>query len=701
MRVFIAEKPSLARAIAEALPGKAHKSEGHWLCGSEDCVTWCVGHLLEQAEPHQYNADFKRWAFAHLPIIPDTWKLCPKSQTKTQLRIIRQLLARASCIVHAGDPDREGQLLVDEVLHYCGVLERKRAIRVQRCLISDLNPDAVRRALAHLEPNAAYANLSRSALGRARADWLYGINMTRAFTLQGRRVGYSGVLSVGRVQTPVLGLVVRRDRDIAAFQPKPFYQVLAHVVGIRDGVGVQDGAGVQSAASVAPLMIPQTAFTARWIPSKACEDHQDEEGRVLNRALAEHVLRQIQCKVGVIKTVERKKRSEAPPLTFNLSALQVEAGIRYGLSAQRVLDLCQSLYEQHKLITYPRSDCRYLPEGHFAQAPKVVVAITAHFTEIQNRLQHNTPGEKPFVRGVGDVAPIEAVQALLAGVETTRRSAVWNDQKIGAHHAIIPTGRASGAARLSQDELRVYELIARQYLLQFYPRYQTWETRIVVEIAGGNFEAKGLIIIDLGWRAVSRQGVPAENVLPDVKSGQRVWCQSGEVLEKMTTPPLPFTDAMLIRAMSGIARYVQTPQIRKILRETDGLGTEATRAGIVELLIRRGFLVRSGRQIRSTAAGGALIDALPTSATLPDMTAQWESQLDMIAQGSATYADFMRPLLVALRQLMEQVCGTLPVPLKALANMSAPSETASLRKSPARGQSQRRRSARPKAVKQQ
>ncbi|EEZ2061328.1 DNA topoisomerase III, partial [Escherichia coli] len=269
MRLFIAEKPSLARAIADVLPKPHRKGDGFIECGNGQVVTWCIGHLLEQAQPDAYDSRYARWNLADLPIVPEKWQLQPRPSVTKQLNVIKRFLHEASEIVHAGDPDREGQLLVDEVLDYLQLAPEKRQ-QVQRCLINDLNPQAVERAIDRLRSNSEFVPLCVSALARARADWLYGINMTRAYTILGRNAGYQGVLSVGRVQTPVLGLVVRRDEEIENFVAKDFFEVKAHIVTPAD-----------------------ERFTAIWQPSEACEPYQDEEGRLLHRPLAEHVVNRI------------------------------------------------------------------------------------------------------------------------------------------------------------------------------------------------------------------------------------------------------------------------------------------------------------------------------------------------------------------------------------------------------------------------
>ena len=609
MRLFIAEKPSLARAIADVLPKPHTRGDGFIRCGENDYVTWCVGHLLEQAEPDAYNPIFKQWRLDHLPIVPEKWQLIPRKEVAKQLKTVEKLIHQADILINAGDPDREGQLLVDEVFSYANLAADKRD-QIQRCLISDLNPSAVEKAVKKLQPNRDFIPLATSALARARADWLYGINMTRAYTIRGRQAGYNGVLSVGRVQTPVLGLIVRRDLEIENFQPKDFFEVLAHIKTAENSTAL--------------------SFTALWQPSKACEDYQDDDGRVLSRGLAENVVKRITGQPAEVSAYEDKREKETAPLPYSLSALQIDAAKRFGMSAQDVLDTCQSLYEKHKLITYPRSDCRYLPNEHFADREKVLAAIQVHSNQYQQ---------------------------LPSAVNIEQKNRCWNDKKVEAHHAIIPTAK-NRPASLSLWEQNVYNLIARQYLMQFCPDAEYRKSKISLTIAGGIFVAQARNLQTAGWKELWGKEDDDEQLeppLPVVKKGQMLFCEKGEIVSKKTQPPKPFTDATLLSAMTGIARFVQDKELKKILRETDGLGTEATRAGIIELLFKRGFLTKKGRSIHSTDAGRILIQALPDLATQPDMTAHWESQLNGISQKSVSYQYFMNQLTQMLPDLVQFV----------------------------------------------
>lgn len=605
MRLFIAEKPSLARAIADVLPKPHRRGDGFIECGNNQFVTWCVGHLLEQAEPDAYDTRYARWVLADLPIIPEKWQLKPRADVAKQLNTIKSLLERANEIVHAGDPDREGQLLVDEVLDFLA-LDKEKKQNVQRCLINDLNPQAVTKAIERLRSNREFVPLCVSALARARADWLYGINMTRAYTLLGQNAGYQGVLSVGRVQTPVLGLVVRRDEEIEHFVPKDFFEVKAHIVTPNED-----------------------RFTALWQPSESCIDFQDEEGRVIHRPLAEHVVARITGQPAYVTAYQDKRESETAPLPFSLSSLQIEAAKRFGLSAQEVLDICQRLYETHKLITYPRSDCRYLPEEHFAGRHAVLNAISVHAAHL---------------------LPQDAL-------DVDKKNRCWDDKKVDAHHAIVPTARSS-QINLTDNESHIYGLVARQYLMQFFLDAVFRKCTIELDIAGGKFIAKARFLAEAGWRTLlgnkerdeENEGTP----LPIVAKGDELLCEKGEVVERQTQPPRPFTDATLLSAMTGIARFVQDKALKKVLRATDGLGTEATRAGIIELLFKREFLYKKGRHIHATPAGRALIHVLPDMAVLPDMTAHWESRLTQISEKQFRYQDFMLPLQETLQQLIWQ-----------------------------------------------
>lgn len=611
MKLYIAEKPSLARAIVDVLPKPHKKNDGYIESGNGDIVTWCIGHLLEQAPPEDYDAKYKKWLVEHLPIIPTHWQLKPKSKTRKQLTVIKRLIKRADTLVNSGDVDREGQILVDEAISYCGASQSK-IDNALRCLISDMNPSAVKKAITNLKPNKQFIPLAVSALARARADWLYGLNMTRLCTLQGQKSGYHGVLSIGRVQTPILGLIVNRDNEIAHFISKPFHEVIAHMVTNNN-----------------------EHYTGKWQPSEACAPYMDEEKRVLFEKLALNVINRINNQPGKILQVKQDKKQQQPPLLFSLSALQIAAANAYGMSAKTVLDVSQQLYEKHKLITYPRSDCQYLPKDHLNDVSAVTRAIKSFSNKLADQLSF---------------------------ADLTKRGRAFNDKKVSAHHAIIPTAKQRNSAHLTNDEEKIYQLIARQYIAQFYPNFEYCDKQINTEIAGGLFISKQKDIINNGWKDLFKSKAASKTAnefsssqLPKVTVGDSITCLHGEHITKNTTPPKHFTDATLLGALTGIARYVNDKEIKKALKDTDGLGTEATRAGIIELLFKRGFLSRQGKNIRATEVGQQLITALPLKISQPDMTALWESQLEKISHKIVNYQTFIADVEQNLKQLIFDV----------------------------------------------
>jgi DNA topoisomerase-3 len=616
LKLYIAEKPSLGRAIAAALP-KPHKNQSGYIeLGNGDVVSWCIGHILEQADPEVYNIDFKKWRMDHLPIIPQQWQLTPKAQTRAQLTVLRKLVKNATEIIHAGDPDREGQLLVDEVIDFLKVPKAKKQ-QVKRLLISDLNLPAVKRSLNSLQSNQDFMPLSISALARSRADWLYGINLTRAYTLQGQKVGFNGVLSVGRVQTPLLGLVVEKDRQIAQFIPHDYFDVYAKII---TPIGEK--------------------FTAKWQPSDACAPYMDDNKKITNKALAENVVGRITDKPAKVTLITEQDKKQFAALPYNLSTLQIDAAKQFSMNAKLVLDVCQALYEKHKLITYPRSDCRYLPVEHHQQANSIIKILSDSNDKYAD-----------FAKNA----------------DSKIKSKAWNNSKVSAHHAIIPTEKSVNNITLNSFEKNVYQLIVRQYLAQFYPPYLYQQTQVELDIAQGKFTVNAKVQQQIGWKIMfqssksknsaqpnSEHDSFSEQLLPTLKQGEMLHCEQGFIAEKVTIAPKAYNDASLLSAMTGIARFVQNTNIKKILKETDGLGTEATRAGIIDLLFKRGFLQRIGKNITATEIGTSLINALPKMATTPDMTAQWEATLNDISERRSNYQNFITPLTATLKGMVAQ-----------------------------------------------
>jgi DNA topoisomerase-3 len=348
-----------------------------------------------------------------------------------------------------------------------------------------------------------------------------------------------------------------------------------------------------------------------------------------------NVVNRITHQDAIVENIKTEDKQQGQPLPFNLSSLQIAAAKQFSMNAKLVLDVCQALYEKHKLITYPRSDCRYLPNEQLKQAPAIIDLLS----------KTNLPC---------------AQQAKNA--DKSIKSKAWNDKKITAHHAIIPTEKSSDNSQLNPFEKNIYLLIVRQYLVQFYPVYRYQQTTLTVKIAQGLFNTNAKMEQQLGWKILfpikqgkkeqKEEGGHQENSLPRLTKGQILYCQQGELVEKFTSPPESFTDATLLSAMTGIARFVSDPNIKKVLRDTDGLGTDATRAGIIDLLFKRNFLQRNGKKIVPTEVGVALVNALPTMATLPDMTAQWEAMLTAISEKKASYLNFMQPLINTVTEMV-------------------------------------------------
>jgi DNA topoisomerase-3 len=611
MHLYIAEKPSLGRAIAAALPAPHQKGPGWIRCGEGKqaaTVSWCIGHLLEPAEPESYNSAWKKWRKEDLPMFPDKWKLTPKDGVRQQLNILESLIRQADCIVHAGDPDREGQLLVDEVLRYFGT----KAV-IQRVLINDLTPAAVAKAIQTPKDNHEFRRLSHSALARQRADWLYGINLTRFYTLNYQQQGQEGVYSVGRVQTPVLGLVVERDNTIRNFEPKPYYRIDATFSAQNEESDSRN-------------------FTARWLADEQFQDYLDEDNRLMNRVIAEQIAESVRGRSGSVVESRFQDRAETPPLPLSLSALQIEAGKLFRMSAKDVLDTAQALYERHQLITYPRSDCRYLPEGHLDQREHVVRAISR-------------------------VSP--SLSSACSNADLGHRTSVWDDKRVDAHHAIIPTSRASANGRLSETEAKIYELISRYYLMQFAVDAIHREGRLTIIVAGQKFRATETAIFEAGWKTLEiklrENRTEVDKVpLPRLNNDKSVMCSDSTVTERKTKPPQHFSDATLLSAMTNIARFVTDTTLRKTLRDTDGLGTEATRAAIIDTLFKRDYLYRDSRHIRATDKGISLISALPKSISQPDRTAVWEAILERIRCGEGDPRQFLETLKTEVRGFIHQ-----------------------------------------------
>lgn len=538
-RLFIAEKPSLGRAIAQGL-GKCTTGDGCIYAGN-DVVTWCFGHILEQCSPEEYDEKYAKWRIEDLPILPSAWKMKVKQSAAKQYKIIRALVKDADEIVHAGDPDREGQLLVDEVLSELGVLRTKP---IRRILLNALDEKSVADALRSLHSNDEFVGLRNSALARSRADWLIGMNLSRIYTIRAREAGYTNTVSVGRVQTPTMGLVIRREIEIQQFRPVTFFT---------------------------PRILWQHengSFLTKWKPREL--DGVDGEGRIIEKNVAERIIIEVKNSPAKISSVEQKKGTAAQRLPYSLSALQIDAGKVFGYSPQDVLDAQQSLYEK-KYTSYPRSDCDYLPENQLADKDAILENLAAL--------------SAPF-------------SAFAEKADRSIKSRAWNDKKISAHHAIIPTTVRPDYAALSEKEKNLYGLIARAYIAQFYPAQEFLSTKIDVSVGEEIFTASGKVILQDGWKALYQKQTDdkakddADEVqnLPSLREGDSVTYQDGKIQEGVTKPPPRFTPATLLKAMKEIHKYVKDKELKETLKECSGIGTEATRAEVIEVIQKRGYV---------------------------------------------------------------------------------------------------------------
>lgn len=586
MRLFIAEKPELGRAIAEGLDGNYKSGEGYIQKG-DNIVTWAFGHILELAKPEEYDEKYKLWKLEDLPLPIKEFKYLPKKESKKQLKIICDLIHsdKITSIVNCGDADDEGQILVDEIIQYS-----KTSKPVFRVLINDLTPKAVKEEIAKIKPNADFKGMSERGFARSQADWIVGINLTRAYTIMARKNGYEGVLSVGRVQTPILSLIVNRDKEFENFKSINYYSLLGD------------------------FNINNNTIKARL----------KTEDKILDENLAKEIKESCENQNAKINLkIENKK--EYPPLPYNLLVLQAECAKLFGFSPDKTLEITQNLREKHKAITYNRSDCQYLPETMFEQAPNILNII-------KENLNSN-----------------DEIQALIASSDLTIKSKAFNDANISAHYGIIPTQNKI-SSQLTQDELVVYNLIAKRFIIQFFhPReYQT--TTINLEVNQRIFTATQNKTTKSGFRSLW-QNIDSEeeqennendiNDLSILKNGDIAKCSLIQIEKKQTKPRPYYTMTTLLKDLNSVAKYVSDERIKKLLIEKDkdkkgesgGIGTPATRSNHIKTLIEREYIEVSKDKkqiIKSTKKGRDLIKLSPKSLITPDMTALWFEQQKMI-----------------------------------------------------------------------
>lgn len=608
IRLFVAEKPSVARDLAKVLG--AHRRGPNRLEGEGIWVAWCLGHLVEPAMPDAHDPRWKSWDAALLPIMPRQLKLIASKRTASHFKALKASLIdpRVSAVVNACDAGREGELIFRLVYEKAGC-----KAPVERFWVSSLTPTAIRAGLSSLRPSAQFDGLGAAARCRAEADWLIGMNATRALTAVG-----GTLLSVGRVQTPTLAMIVERDEAIEDFVPEPYFEVHAQL----------EAPNAEGEAH---------RWRTRWIgavgqalPKRGKDD--PPPGRLGQRTDAEAIAASLQGQTGVVAKADRVRQRVPPPQLHHLTSLQQEANRRFGMTADQTLKAAQALYERHKLLTYPRTDSRHLTTDVAAQLPGVLRAL-------------DVDPYAPFVRPL-----------LSAGLPKLSRRYV-DDSKVGDHHGLIPTDKPPNLAALGQNERRVYDLVARRLIAAHMPDAVYAKTRLEAHVAGQRLESSGRVRMEAGWEAVEppqaqrrHTGQPAE--LPRVERGDAAHVDGVEVQQKETRPPKRFTEATVLGAMERAGRDLEEAELRAAMRE-GGLGTPATRASIIETLLRRGYLGRQGKLLVSEPPGRALIGALPVpELKSPRLTGVWEARLKAIAEDRAPAMGFRRDIRQFTREIV-------------------------------------------------
>lgn len=615
MKLVIAEKPQLGAIIAEAI-GIISRKNGYIECKYDYCVTWAVGHILEIKKPGEINPNYEKWQEEDLPLKVRPLQLKPSPDKAEQFKIVESLLSKADSVVNAGDPDDEGQLLIQEILeytHYKG--------KVKRLLLNDLNVEAAKKAMQDLRDNADFQGMYKKALARSQADYLFGLNLTRAYTLAARKKGIQSVYSVGRVQTPVLGLIVRRWEANKTHKESYYYNLSGDFIFqakklnaklvINDKVSVQD------------------------------DDEDKKEKRITDESVVKSIIAACKNQSATILNSTVEARKTLAPLPFALLDLQAKANEKYGFSADETLNITQSLREKHRAITYNRSDCRYLTTEQFEEAPKTLDFLAKHIPDL------------PF-----------------NNADRTQKSRAFNDKKVSAHTGIIPvvSGKSDfSLENMTDKERKIYLEIVQQYLIQFLPEKKFDFAAVTILCNEYEFKTTASKITDYGWSKL----VPDDSgenedhsqflLLSQLQSNTPGNCENINV-QKEKTKPLPlYTDATLLRDLQRVAKYVENPTLRKILIEKDkgregengGIGTPATRSGIIKNLFEREFIAYQSKKIVPTQKGYDFIKALPKIITVPDTTALWfEQQLD-IEQGKLNVDEFLDGIEKFIKEQVE------------------------------------------------
>jgi DNA topoisomerase-3 len=637
--LIIAEKPSVGRDIASALDGvfqkrtladlspkakKGGKDDPTFLESDDYVITWAVGHLVQLAEPEEYDERWKKWRMADLPIVPpDGFKLVPRdAKSKKQLKLVSTLLNRDDVeqVVNACDAGREGELIFAYLFESVfGVPPNSPNAPkpVERLWISSMTKQAIREGFEKLRPGEQLQPLESAARARSEADWLVGMNATRAATIRGR-AWVGGVVSLGRVQTPTLAIIVRREREIQAFVPQPYWLVHGSFDPRYEGL---------------------------WYDPLKADDNDTptpQETWLKEAERADEIVAKVSGKTGTVESVERKEQSQSAPLLYDLTSLQRDANSRFGFSARRTLQAAQSLYEDKKALTYPRTNSRYL-SGDLV------------------------PQLKPTAETLVGVPEYETAARFVVRLEKLPLVRVVNDAKVEDHHAIIPTDVPHDLSAFSPDERRIFDLVARRFLAVFHPPARYARTEIVTLVEEERFRTRGKVTLEAGWRGVygveadvngkSKEEDPESAELPPLEKGQQVKVLSAESEAKETRPPARYTEATLLSAMETAGKLIDDEELREAMKE-HGLGTPATRAETIETLIRREYIERAGKDLVPTPKGLQVITMLEENLlTSPELTGDWEKRLGDIEHGKGKKDDFIQGIADFTKSTVEAIAA--------------------------------------------
>jgi len=609
--LVIAEKPSVGRDLTRALPGAFSNHEGY-LESDAHVVTWAVGHLVQLAEPDEYDAKFKKWRMADLPIVPDRFKLVVRDErSRKQMTVITKQLKRADVddVVNACDAGREGELIFAWTFEKAGAKKP-----VQRLWLSSMTAQAIKSAFGSLRPRAELATLEEAARSRSEADWIVGMNATRAATIR-LRSSFDGAVSLGRVQTPTLAIIARREEEIRAFTPEPYWLVDA-TFEPRGGDGGRGYAG-------------------RY--------HAGANPRLATAEEADAIVAAVRGRTGEITKLETTTKNERAPLLYDLTSLQRDANTRFGFSARRTLSAAQRLYEEHKALTYPRTNSRFLTSDMAAEI-------------------------KPIAELVGGRGEYAKAAAYVTGLDVLPLGRVVNDAKVTDHHAIIPTRSEHRLEKMSDDDRRVYDMVARRFLAAFHPDAVFENTRLETTVQTHVFRTRGRVLVVPGWRGAYGELTAEERAeadgdsdegrdqtLPKLERGEDVDTREVAAEEKETKPPRRYSDASLLAAMETAGRLVDDDELREAMKDS-GIGTPATRAAIIERLIDVGYVERDGRALVATEKGLGVIRLLGEHPlTSPSLTGDWEHRLGRIEHGEESRERFMHDIASFAGKTVEEL----------------------------------------------